>query len=304
MKVAIVQKAPVHFDLDGTLEKAIDAIEEASGQGAQLVVFGETWFCGYPAWLDYAPEVAFWDHKPVKKLFAKMLDNSLDLESKALKKLRDVAKEKTVGLVVGANEVGKLAKGSIFNTIFVIDEKGQLVNHHRKLVPTYTEKMLYAHGDGQGLKSSTIFGTKVSASVCWEHWMPLTRQALHDSGEEIHVALWPKVHEMHQIASRQYAFEGRCFVLAAGQMLKASDLPEELKFGERISSEEWILNGGSCVIRPSGKYLVPPQFDEEKLIYAEIDLNEVKEESMTLDVSGHYQRHDIFGLEINRSRKK
>ena len=209
-KVAIIQYAPPHLDLKACLTKAQKAIEEAAVNGAKLIVFGETWFSGYPAWLDYCSNITFWDHPPMKKVFARMLDNSMHKDGPAINTLKKLAKQNKVALVIGANEVDTdVAKGTIYNSIFSIDEKGELINHHRKLIPTFTEKLLYNSGDGYGLRSSRMNDINVTASVCWEHWMPLTRQSLHDSGEQIHIALWPKVHEMHQIASRQYAFEGR-----------------------------------------------------------------------------------------------
>ncbi len=304
-KVAIIQYAPVHLDLGACISRAEKAIEEAAGNGARLIVFGETWFSGYPAWLDYCSNVAFWDHPPMKKIFSRMLDNSLQKNSSELEGLKKLAGKNKVGLVIGANETDpETAKGTIFNTIFTINEKGELVNHHRKLVPTFTEKLLYHHGDGHGLRSSMLNNVSVSSSVCWEHWMPLTRQALHNSGEQIHIALWPRVHEMHQIASRQYAFEGRCFVLAAGQMFHSRDTPKELeKSPGLIRKDEWILNGGSCVIGPDGFYVVEPAWDEETIIYADLDLDLVKEESLNLDVSGHYQRNDVFNLQVNTDRR-
>lgn len=171
-------------------------------------------------------------------------------------------------------------------------------------MPTYTEKMLYGLGDGYGLKAVDTEAGRVGASICWEHWMPLTRQALHDSGEHIHIALWPKVHEMHQVASRQYAFEGRCFVLAAGQMLKASDFPKSLEQPDYLKSDpdQWTLNGGSCVVAPNGSYLVDPVFDKEELMICELNLDEVIKERMTLDTSGHYQRRDVFDFKVDRNR--
>ena len=305
LSVAIVQWSSVHLDITASVEKALQGIDEAADQGAKLIVFGETWFSGYPAWLDYSSEVAFWDHPPVKKAFARMLDNCLARDGGEMKKLQAKARERKVSLVFGANERDESrSKGTIYNALFFVNENGELTNHHRKLVPTYTEKMLYGQGDGHGLTNSTLNGAKVTGINCWEHWMPLTRQALHDAGEEVHVAVWPKVHEMHQIASRQYAFEGRCFVLAAGQMLQARDFPDGLVLPDGLDPESWVLNGGSCIIAPNGKYIIEPQWNEEKIIYADLDLDQVKEESITMDVTGHYQRADVFTLEVNRERKK
>ena len=127
---------------------------------------------------------------------------------------------------------------------------------------------------------------------------------MHDSGEHIHVAVWPTVHEMHQIASRQYAFEGRCFVVAAGQIMKVGDLPAGLTLPAALKEtpDKMILRGGSCIIGPDGKYVCDPVFDQETILFHEIDLNEIYKERMTLDVSGHYQRPDVFNLEVKRNR--
>ncbi|MEM9856827.1 MAG: nitrilase-related carbon-nitrogen hydrolase, partial [Bacteroidota bacterium] len=132
---------------------------------------------------------------------------------------------------------------------------------------------------------------------------PLTRQALHDTAEDIHVAVWPTVHERHQIASRQYAFEGRCFVLAAGQLLQVKDYPANLTRPKDTFPDELVLRGGSCIINPRGEFIVEPVFEKEGLVIADIDLDLRIKEQMTLDTSGHYQRHDIFDLEIDKTRQ-
>ena len=134
--------------------------------------------------------------------------------------------------------------------------------------------------------------------------MPLTRQALHNSGEQVHVAVWPTVHEKHQIASRHYAIEGRCFVLAAGQLMQAKDIPQGLTLPKHLADapETYLLKGGSCIIAPNGDYVVDPVFETEQIVQATIDLDQVIEEQMTLDTTGHYQRHDVFQFELNRSR--
>ena len=132
--------------------------------------------------------------------------------------------------------------------------------------------------------------------------MPLTRQALHNSGEDIHLAVWPTVHDKHQIASRHYAFEGRCFVVAAGQILQSKDFPNELTMPEHFVSDtgRYVLRGGSCVINPRGDYVLEPVFDREGLLIVDIDLDEAIKEKMTLDVSGHYQRNDIFDFRVRQ----
>jgi len=139
--------------------------------------------------------------------------------------------------------------------------------------------------------------------VCWEHWMPLARQALHEAGEDVHVALWPTVHEMHQVASRQYAFEGRCYVLAAGSLMRAASLPSELEpHPDRVANpQQWILRGGSTIVGPDGRYVVEPVFEQPLIMLADLDLDRTREERMTLDVAGHYARNDVLSLAVHRS---
>jgi predicted amidohydrolase len=291
MRVAIAQSAPVFNDLPASLARLEALARDAAARAAKLVVFGETWLSGYPAWLDHCGDAALWNHEPTKRLFARMRANSVEVPSATTAAIGDLARELGVVIVTGANE---RAGGTLYNALLIFDADGRLVRHHRKLVPTYTERLVWGAGDGEGLQPVDTSAGRVGGLVCWEHWMPLARQALHDGGERIHVALWPTVHEMHQIASRHYAFEGRCFVLAAGSILPARDLPSELGKPEGIAGGALLLRGGSAVIGPDGAYVVGPVFDEETIVVADLDLEMIDREVMTLDVSGHYARPDVF----------
>jgi nitrilase len=179
---------------------------------------------------------------------------------------------------------------------------GELVNHHRKLVPTFTERLVWGPGDGDGLGAVETAVGRVGGLVCWEHWMPLARQVMHNAGEQIHVSVFPTVHEMHQVASRHYAFEGRCFVITVGLVMPARDLPPELVTPDKHTRnpDRLLLRGGSAVIAPDGRYVAGPVYDEETILNAEIDLAEVDQERMTLDVSGHYSRPDVFELCVKK----
>jgi predicted amidohydrolase len=199
-----------------------------------------------------------------------------------------------------------IGNGTIYNSLLTWNEKGELANHHRKLMPTHTERLLYGQGDGAGLQAvETSFG-RIGGLICWEHWMPLTRQTMHNSGEHIHVAVWPNVHEMLQIATRAYAFEGRCFAVGVGQIMRVKDIPLELNLPDELKDkpEHLLLNGGSCIVGPDGQYILAPQFDIEGIFTAEVDLNRCAEERLALDVTGHYQRHDVFELTVNKKRPK
>lgn len=303
LQVALVQASPVFNNLPASLEKAVGLISDAAKMGAKLVAFGETWLAGYPAWLDHCPNAALWNYEPTKRIFAEMRRNSLVISGKETEMLGRAAHENKVTVVIGANErVNQgIGNGTLYNALLTFDETGTLRNHHRKLIPTYTERLVHGQGDGDGLNAVETSVGRIGGLICWEHWMPLTRQAMHDAGEHIHVAVFPTVHEMHQIASRQYAFEGRCFVLAIGLIMKAQDLPSELLSYEKTDQTLLILRGGSCLIAPDGSFVIEPVFDREEILTAEIDLTQIDREKMTLDVSGHYQRRDVFEFTVNQN---
>jgi nitrilase len=307
IRVAIAQ-AEVEPTLDEALAVTIRLIGEAKDAGAALVVFPETWLPGYPAWLDVCRDVGLWDHEPVKRVFRRMAEQSVVVPGPVTHALSTAARDAGVVLVIGVTErvdAGP-SHGTLYNAALTFDADGRLSNHHRKLVPTYTERMVWGLGDADGLTAVETSVGRVGALVCWEHWMPLARQAMHDSGEDIHVALWPTAHEMLQVASRHYAFEGRCFVLAAGSLMRASALPPELEphAGKVRSPSDWVLRGGSAIIGPDGRYVVDPCFDRPGLIVSDIDLGRVREERMTLDVTGHYHRPELLRFDVARSTRR
>ena len=293
VRVAIVQ-AEVAPDLADAISVTRERAREAARGGARLVVFPETWLPGYPAWLDYCRDAGLWNHAPTKKIFARMANASVVVAGEAGAALATIASELSITLVVGVTERVESGpgRGTLYNSLLTYGPDGALLNHHRKLVPTYTERLVWGTGDTTGLRAVDTPAGRVGGLVCWEHWMPLARQALHNSGEDIHVAVWPTVHEMHHIASRHYAFEGRCFVLAAGSLMRAGSLPPELE--STADPDSWILRGGSAIIAPDGSYVVEPSYGEPGILYGDLDLSRVREEQMTLDVSGHYSRPDCF----------
>ena len=301
-KVAIVQAAPRFLNLEASLNQAIELISEAAELGVKLVVFGETWLPGYPAWLDYCPDAALWNHEPTKEVFAQLRRNSLLIESPQTEALANAAREHGVVLVIGVNERVDHGpgNGTLYNALLTFGSDGELLNHHRQLVPTFTERLVWGQGPGRGLKAVETSVGRIGGLICWEHWMPLARQVLHDSGEHIHVAVWPTVHEMHQLASRHYAFEGRCFVLAAGLLMRVSDLPVQLRAIPELADkpDHFLLRGGSTIIGPNGQYVVDPVFDDERIIVADLNFEAIDKESMTLDVTGHYHRADLFELKV------
>lgn len=302
IEVAIVQ-AEVAPSLREGLALTRTLTEQAASQGARLVVFPETWLPGYPAWLDVCRDVGLWDHAPTKAVFARYRAESIDVAGVEGEALSAIARECGVTLVIGVSERVSAGPGygTLYNSLLTYGPDGTLLNHHRKLMPTYTERLVWGHGDTRGLRAVVTPLGRVGGLVCWEHWMPLSRQALHDSGEDVHIAVWPSVQERHQIASRHYAFEGRCFVLAAGGLMRASALPAEFERDQTRAGHDdtWVLSGGSAIIGPAGEYLAGPIFEAPAMLRASLDPARLDAERMTLDVAGHYARRDAFTFAVN-----
>jgi nitrilase len=288
--------------LPRSVEKAVKLIEEAASLGAKLIVFPETWLPGYPAWLDCCRDVALWDHSPTKKVFARLMDNSVEVPGDVTETLGRAAREHEIVLNISVHERVKegAGRGTLYNAMLTFGDDGALAGHHRKIMPTYTERLIWGKGDGSSLKAVETGAGRVGGLICWEHWMPLARHVLHSSGEDVHIAAWPQVKEMNLVASRHYAFEGRCFVIACGAIMKASELPAELEPVESLKQnpDSFILRGGSAIIAPDGSLLAGPIYDEEIILTADLDFSLIAEESLTLDVTGHYSRPDIFDVRL------
>ena len=308
-KVAIVQHAPVFLNLEASLDKASLLVEEAAGAGARVIVFPETWLPGYPVWLDYAPSAALWDHAPAKMLYSLLVENSLSIPGRHFDRLRAMARKTDTYLVMGAHE---RLDGTLYNTMLYLHRDGQRFQIHRKLIPTYTERLIWGRGDGSTLGMMPSEYGNLGGLICWEHWMPLARAAMHAQNETLHVAQWPAVRELHQIASRHYAFEGQCFVLAAGSVLSRGEILEgyysldqtgggALELLESMPGQDadLVLNGGSAVIAPDSSYLEGPIYDQALILYADVHPERISEGHLVLDTQGHYARPDVFRLEVN-----
>jgi nitrilase len=304
-----VTAAVVQAEQPGSLATGLvrtrELADDAAREGATLVVFPETWLPGYPAWIDYCRDAGLWDHGPVKAVYARLVDDSVVVGDDAFDTLTALARELGITLVTGVSERvdAGVGRGTLFNSLLTIGPDGSLLNHHRKLSPAYTERLLFGPGDTTGLRAVDTPAGRVGGLICWEHWNPLARQVMHDSGEDVHVAAWSAVvgaHGMYQEASRCYAFEGRCHVVAAGQIMRAGSLPPELEASPAkvIGPDQLVLRGGSAIIAPDGSYLAGPLYDEPGILVAELDYRRNREELMTLDVSGHYQRPDLFELAV------
>ena len=296
------------LNLARSMERAGALIREAVAQGAQCIVFPETWLPGYPVWLDEAPAAGLWEHPPAQALYQVLSDNAVTVPGPELDALRTLAREGAAAIVMGAHERDG---GTLYNTMLLIAADGSY-RIHRKIMPTYTERLVWGMGDGSTLDAlETPFG-RIGGLICWEHWMPLARAAMHAQRETIHVAQWPGVKDLHLLASRHYAFEGQCFVAVAGAVLTRGDVLagfDSLGLGAHPGralldaipggDATLLLRGHSAIVAPDTSYLAGPAPAEPTILYADLDPAQITRGHLALDVDGHYARPDLFQLTVN-----
>lgn len=303
LPVAICQAAPIPLDIDRGIAKAVEWASRAIAEGARLVAFGETWLGGYPLWLDEAPGAALWDHQGTRALHSIMMDKAVVEGDPRLTPLQELCDRHDAMISIGAHE---RVRASLVNNQLLL-RPGDAPLNHRKLVPTHGERLIWARGDGSTLGVHQAPEGAIGSLICWEHWMPLARAAMHNQVEAVHIAAWPTVRETHAIASRHYAFEGRCFVLAAGLVQHRADLFDGLASCGGNAEAEALLaaipdgalnRGGSMIIAPDARILALAG-DGEEIIHASLDLREIAEARATLDTDGHYSRPDVFTLDVD-----
>jgi nitrilase len=296
--VACVQVEPVVLDREATLDKIATLAAEAAGAGAELVVFPETFVPVYPSSL-WARAFAGWHAEGAKETFARIAQGSVAVGSPAERRLGEIAKEHGVWLVTGVNEVEAERPGTIYNALLYHAPDGSLALHHRKLVPTNHERLVWGQGDGRGLHAvETGFG-RIGGLICWENYMPLARFALYESGVEIYVASTADDADAWQATLVHIARESRAFVVAPCHFQRASAYPEDFALRDLIDGVDIIGHGGSAILAPDGSYLAGPLYDAEGILYAELDPARVLEERQRFDAVGHYSRPDVLGLTLN-----
>ncbi|SNY94560.1 carbon-nitrogen hydrolase family protein [Flagellimonas pacifica] len=305
LKVAMAQVAPVWLDKKATLNKIEATILEAASEKAELLVFGEAFLPGYPFWLAYT-EGAAWDLKVNKELHAHYARNSIQIEAGELDAVSELAKTHKMAIYLGMMERAKDRGGhSLYCSLVYIDQKGEIRSVHRKLQPTYDERLTWAPGDGNGLQVHSLKQFTVGGLNCWENWMPLPRAALYGQGENLHVAVWPGgLHNTKDI-TRFIARESRSFVISVSSLMQTSDFPKDTPHLGKIleRAPKVLANGGSAIAGPDGEWIVEPIVDKEGLIYETLDFNRVYEERQNFDPVGHYSRPDVTKLNVNRGRQ-
>ena len=306
LKIAIAQIAPVWLDRAATLDKVVGSIETAAGQGARLVAFGEALVPGYPFWVERTDGARF-ESDLQKDLFAHYVEQAVDIRGGELRSVCDAAREHGISVYLGTIERDPSQRGSsLYCTMAYIDETGELASSHRKLMPTYEERLVWSPGAGHGLRTHAIGAFTVGGLNCWENWLPLARASLYGQGENLHVAIWPGNRRNTEDITRFIAKESRSYVLSVSGLMRRSDVGESLPHAELLqsSADDWMADGGSCLADPDGNWLIEPIVGEETVVTAEIDHRVVRRSRQTLDVSGHYSRPDVTRLSVNRERQR
>lgn len=305
LTVALAQISPVWLNKTATLEKVKAAVTEAAENKAELIVFGEGLVPGYPWWLSITHSAA-WDDKIQKEIHAHYARNAVQIESSDLKEVQNLAKQCSIAIYLGVIERPVDRGGhSLYCSLVYINPDGEICSIHRKLQPTYDERLTWSPGDGNGLQTHSLKNFTLGGLNCWENWMPLARTVLYGLGENLHIAVWPGAVRNTENITRMIAQEGRSFVISVSSLMRKSDFPLDTPHLDVIleNCPDVLGNGGSCIAGPDGKWILEPIPDKEGIFYQTLDFNRVLEERQNFDPIGHYSRPDVLKLSVNRERQ-
>lgn len=302
VKVAVVQAAPILFDREATLEKTCRLTEEAAAQGAKIILFPEAFIPAYPRGLGFGAVVG--SRSPAgRRLWERYWANSVEVPSPVTEALGNAARKAQVYLNVGVIERdSETSHGTLYCTLLYFGPDGSLLGKHRKLKPTASERIIWGEGSGNTLKIVQTDYGKMGGLICWENFMPLARMALYQQGVEIYLAPTADSRDSWQATMRHIASEGRCYVLGCNQFVTKDMYPADLDGLEELASQPEIMcRGGSVIVSPFGEVLAGPLFDQEGILFAELDLAQVVQAKFDFDVVGHYHRPDVFEFTVNYS---
>jgi nitrilase len=306
MRIAAAQARPAWLDPDATTKKVLDLLTTAAEQRIDLLAFPETFLSGYPFWVERTGGARFNDARQ-KAAYARYLDAAVEADGAQLATITEAVRDLGVFTYLGVTERGTgPARGTVYCTLIAIDPARGPVSHHRKLVPTYEERLVWGQGDGNGLRVHAVGPARVSGLNCWENWMPQARHAMYAAGADLHVSVWPGSLRLTRDITRFIALEGRVFSLAASGLLSLEDVPSDFPLRDELEAqgETTYHTGGSAIAAPDGTWLVEPVEQEERLVVADIDLAAVRGERHNFDPTGHYSRPDVFDVRVDRRRRE
>jgi len=306
VRIAAAQARPRWLDAAGTTAKVLSWLQDAAAQGVELVAFPETFLSGYPFWVEHTGGARFDDARQ-KRAYAAYLGAAVELGGPELAQITQAARDLGIFVYLGTTERGTdYARGTVFCTLVAIDPAAGIVSAHRKLMPTFEERLVWGLGDGHGLRVHRLGSARVGGLNCWENWMPQARHAMYAQGEDIHVSVWPGNPRNTVDIARFIAIEGRVFSLAANGLISVADVPADFPLHDDLAALETTVycRGGSAIAAPDGTWIVEPVADEERLVIADIDLRRVAEERHNFDPAGHYSRPDVFAVEVDRRRRR
>ncbi len=297
VRVACVQAEPVILDREATLDKLAVLTAEAKAAGASLVVFPETFLPAYPssAWAKY---LAGWADPRAKASFAMLARESVEVPGPAADRLGEIARDNEVWLVTGVNERDPWNRGTLYNALLYHSPEGELAVHHRKLVPTNHERLVWGQGDGGGLRALQTPIGRIGGLICWENYMPLARFSLYESGVEIYIASTADDGDAWQATLVHIARESRAFVVAPSHFQRASSYPDDFPLKDKLAGKDVLGRGGSAILAPDGSYLAGPLYGEEGILYADLEPQRLDEERQRFDPAGHYHRPDVLELKV------
>ena len=296
-KVAAAQLSPVFLNKEKTIAKACAAIKEAGEKGAKLILFPEAFISAYPDWLWLIPNSK---GAELNELYIELVENAVAIPEKATDDLCNAAKKSAINVAIGMNERNsEKSNSSLYNSILFISEEGEILGKHRKLIPTNAERLVWAQGDGNSLRSYDTSVAKVAGLICWENLMPLARNAIYESGAQVLLSpTWDKSPNWLQ-SMQHIAREGGLYVISCCMALAMKDIPDSYDFKKLYpEGREWVNVGNSCIIGPNGKILAGPLEGEEGILYADIDLDQITAAKRMFDAVGHYSRPDIFDFKV------
>jgi nitrilase len=297
IRVACVQAEPVILDRAATLDKLAALTAETKANGARLVVFPETFVAVYPssAWAKY---LAGWADPRAKGAFAMLAREAVEVPGPAADRLGEIAREHEVWLVTGVNERDPANPGTLYNALLYHSPDGELAVHHRKLVPTNHERLIWGQGDGDGLRALQTSIGRIGGLICWENYMPLARFSLYESGIEIYLAPTADDGDAWQATLVHIARESRAFVVAPAHFQRAASYPNDFPLRDELAELDVLGRGGSAILAPDGSYLAGPLYGEEGILYADLEPQRLDEERQRFDPAGHYHRPDVLELTV------